>query len=60
MSTCTSIKKNSNCWIDKRMLTSFYLQDKFICMLALKKTNTVCMPEKGHMDCIPRICLAME
>jgi hypothetical protein len=47
MSTCTSIKKNRNCWIDKRMLTSFYLQDKFICMLALiKRIQTLFVCQK--------------
>jgi hypothetical protein len=28
------MKQNSNGWVDKRMLTSFYLQGIFICMSA--------------------------
>lgn len=61
MSTCTSIKKNSNWWVDKRMLASFYLQDTLICMSALStKIKKMLKPEKRYMVCIPRLCLVME
>jgi len=61
MSTCTSIKKNSNGWVDKRMLASFYLQDKFVCMsdLSTKRKQRI-KPEKGYMGCLPRLCPVME